>query len=98
MQDLPERLSMQIAQAPLSWVLPMRKDTAPQPPFKVEVELASATPLSTPPLAVHPHILTQEELTLGAHPDEDSFAPWRAPPFSEPAPLFSLCAVLYRRG
>eukprot|EP00892_Ulva_mutabilis_P002971 jgi/Ulvmu1/12675/UM094_0031.1 len=76
---LPDRLSVQVLQAPLCWLLPMRRESPPRPPFKVEVVVESAARVSVAAPAVHPHILTADELMLGAPPEARErgvAAPW----------------------
>lgn len=91
MQALPVRLSVQVLQAPLTWLLPMRKESPLRPPFKVAVDVESAQQEAAPPPSVHPHILTEEELLLGVPPDAGAPAPWRAAPLCCYIPLHTLC-------
>lgn len=37
--DLPDALSIQILQAPISWMLPVNKHTPFRPPFRVAVDV-----------------------------------------------------------
>lgn len=41
--DLPYALSVQVLQAPLSWIVPVSKHTPFRPPFRVAVDVTGAS-------------------------------------------------------
>jgi hypothetical protein len=64
--NLPETLSIHILQAPISWMLPVIKHTPFRPPFRVAVDVTTASSAAQEVPHLQPHVITEQDVASSA--------------------------------